>query len=241
MDFWTVTLLCDTLEIKPDRWNVFSSRKRRAFNSCVKTGFPCTAPLKQPSLIKWTLVSASRCKVVSGHWRVENKNLHHPVYVLTSEMRKGTQVLLVSCSVSCKSLHLGVSSLKSFNWCLGVFMAAEGAGAQQGIQSEEAWVQREANWAGRSLSAKPWMGMTGRSLSTESLGECGCVNGTQTDSCSAQYLHWAQGNGWSFRKQCFVPSWQLLFSGVQALRSPNVTQAVPWTGLLSCFLCRSVV
>lgn len=31
---------------------------------------------------------------------------------------------------------------------------------QQGIQSEEAWVQREANWAGRSLSDEPWVGMT---------------------------------------------------------------------------------
>lgn len=123
--FLTVTLLHGTLEIKPDRWNVFSSRKRQAFDSCVKTGFPCTAPLKQPGVIKWTLVSASRCKVVSGRWRVENKSLHHPVYVLTSEMRKGTQLLLVSCPVNCKSLHLGISSSKNFNWCLEVFMAAE--------------------------------------------------------------------------------------------------------------------
>lgn len=60
-------------------------------------------------------------------------------------MRKETHLLLVSCTVSCKSLHLGVSSLKRFNWCLGIFMAAEDLPAkglvlthQQGIQSEEA-------------------------------------------------------------------------------------------------------
>lgn len=167
--FLTLTLLRDTLEIKPDRWNVFSSQKRQAFDSCVKTAFPCTAPLKEPSIIKCTLVSASTCKVVLGIWRVENKNLHHTSYVLTSEMRKGTisQLLLVSCTVSCKSLHLNVSTSKSFNWCLGIFMAAEDLWAkglvlihQQGIQSEEAWVQREANWAGRSLSDEPWVGLT---------------------------------------------------------------------------------
>lgn len=185
--FLTITFLHDTLEIKPDRWNVFSSQKRQALDSCVKTGFPCTAPLKQPSVIKRTSISASRCKVISGLWRVENKNLNHPVYVLTSEMRKVTQLLLMSCSVSCKSLHLGVSSLNNFNWCLGVFMAAEDLQAkglvlihQQGIQSEEPWVQRETNWAGRSLSDEPWVGMTGGLVIADSLGECVCVNRTQT-------------------------------------------------------------
>lgn len=153
-------------------------------------------------------------------------------------MRKGTQLLLVPCTVSYKSLHLCVSSWKSFNWCLGIFMAAEDLQTkglmlihQQGIQSEEAWVQREANWAGRSLSHEPWVGMTGGLVIAESLGECGCVKGTQTDSCSAQHLHWAQSNAWSFRKQCFLPSWQLLSSGVC---SPNVTQAeLGWTRLLN--------
>lgn len=155
-------------------------------------------------------------------------------------MRKGTQLLLVPSTVSCKSLHLGASSLKSFNPCLGIFMAAEDLQAkglvlihQQSIQSEEAWLQREANWAGKSLSHEPWVGMTAGLMIAESLGESSCVNGTQTDSCSAQ-LHWAQSNGWSFRKQCFLPSWQLLAAGVPALRSADVTQAeLGWTGLLN--------
>lgn len=151
-------------------------------------------------------------------------------------MRKGTQLLLVPCTVSCKSLHLGASSLKSFNQCLGIFMAAEDLRAkglmlihQQGIHSEEAWVQREANWARKSLSHEPWVGMTGGLVIAESLGESSCVNGTPTDSCSAQLSsteHRAM--------QCFFPSWQLLSSGVQALCSPDVTQAeLGWTGLLN--------
>lgn len=54
----------------------------------------------------------------------------------------------------------------------------------------------------------------------ESLGESSCVNGTQTDSCSAQLS--STGHR---AMQCFLPSWQLSSSGVQALCSPDVTQA----------------
>lgn len=166
-------------------------------------------------------------------------------------MRKETQLLLVSCTVSYKSQHLGVSSLKRFNWCLGIFMAAEDLPAkelvlthQQGIQSEEAWVQREVDWAGRSLSDEPWVGVTGGLVIAKALGECGCVNGTLAQP-SISTGHRAVVEASESSAFCHPGSYYLL--GCEF--SVHLTWPRPcpeldcWAVqlLLCCFLCRSVV